>query len=88
MMWSTQQLMERTKTMEDAIKRTMMASMGAVTLLLIAGSAARAETVAPLSWSWGESQPGSATADQEESHEGKDGLTENRPIDKPSPKLE
>jgi hypothetical protein len=84
MTWSTQHLMKRMKTMEDTMKRTMIASVCAVTLLLAAGSAARAETIALLSW--GATNDGTATG-EEAASEGDEGPTENRNPDKPSPKL-
>jgi hypothetical protein len=87
MTWSTPHLMGRTKTKEDAMKRMMMASVCAATLLLAPGNGVRAEMVAPLSWSWGESNSGNAAPDEKESHEGEEGATESR-LNKPSPKLE
>jgi hypothetical protein len=56
-------------------------------LVVASAGTAQAETVAPLSWSWGASQSGNATAEQE-LDAGNEEPTESRPIDRPSPKLE
>ena len=70
------------------MKRTMIAGLCALTLLLAAGHAARAETVtADLSWSWGESNSGRSGTDEEDPRERDDGPTENAGLNKASPQL-
>ncbi len=48
MIWFKENGTEGSRTKADAMKRTMMASLCAGTLLLAAGSAARAETIVVL----------------------------------------
>jgi hypothetical protein len=70
------------------MKRTMIAGLCALTLLLAAGHAARAEIVAAeLSWSRGESNSGSSATDEQDPRERDDRPTENAGLNKASPKL-
>jgi hypothetical protein len=83
MIWFKEIGMEGSK--EVGMKRRVVAGVAALALMLASGSAARAETVAPLHW--GETNSGDAAPDQEASPEREEGPTENRPLDKASPTL-